>query len=254
MNKYNKGKSVAIVTAALAAVALVGVGFSTWVIGIQNKETSGDVNIQADDVKYKSLTISTKFENSIVLAETASATGDSYFNYESNNRVANMTTTAKFTLTLGRDYVADDFDFDQISLSIAAASDGFVDNKPAKDGILITERESTDSLTYFDVSATIDITDEEKYKLNFDANTKDNLTKEISFEKEIEFAWGTMFDKKSPMTYYNAEVAKVEDKNAYVEKAVKELDTMHAKYYAADAKFKLNITFGKKSTSSPSQA
>ena len=71
MNKFNKGKLIGVVAASLSAVSLMGVGFATWIIGIQKTTTDGDVLLSADDVKYKALTISVDFQDTLTLAEEA---------------------------------------------------------------------------------------------------------------------------------------------------------------------------------------
>ena len=43
MNRFNKGKLTGIIAASLSAVSLMGVGFATWIIGVQ--KTDGDTSI-----------------------------------------------------------------------------------------------------------------------------------------------------------------------------------------------------------------
>ncbi len=57
-NKFSKGKTVGIVAASLAAVSLIGVGFSTWIISNTNKEQTGDITVNVADTKDMSVMIS----------------------------------------------------------------------------------------------------------------------------------------------------------------------------------------------------
>ena len=111
MNRFNKGKLTGIIAASLSAVSLMGVGFATWVIGIQKTDTKGDISITADDVQYKSLEVSVTFANPIKLAETneTSTTGNA-FTFEGTEK-GNFTTSATFTFTLGKDFSSNNFDF-----------------------------------------------------------------------------------------------------------------------------------------------
>lgn len=58
MNKFNKGKTIGIITASLAAISLVGVGFSTWIINTTNKAEVSNITVTVADTKDISVVIS----------------------------------------------------------------------------------------------------------------------------------------------------------------------------------------------------
>ncbi len=58
MNKFNKGKTVGIVAASLAAVSLIGVGFSTWIINTTNTATTDSITVTVAETKDISVVIS----------------------------------------------------------------------------------------------------------------------------------------------------------------------------------------------------
>lgn len=58
MNKFNKGKTIGIITASLAAVSLVGVGFSTWIINTTNTVEVSNISVTVADTKDISVVIS----------------------------------------------------------------------------------------------------------------------------------------------------------------------------------------------------
>ena len=66
-----RGKFIGVVAASLSAVSLMGVGFATWIIGVQKTTIDGSIGVVADDVKYKALTISVDFQDTLTLAEEA---------------------------------------------------------------------------------------------------------------------------------------------------------------------------------------
>lgn len=246
MNKFNKGKLTGIIAASLSAVSLIGVGFASWVIGIQKTETNGNIAIKADDVKYKALTLSVDFGDGITLAEASSTEG--IFGSDGKTKPV-MTIKPTFTFTFGKDFDAGDYNFKQIKLEILPAADGFVDNKVVQgDVVKFTNRGET-SLTYFELATTtIDLT---ATNLDFaNITTPENsLTKQkVVNDKPITFDWGNMFTTTagtpSPMAYYNEGIKGITDEAAqktYMENAYEELNHMHTKYTNANMKMKVSL-------------
>ncbi len=56
-NKFSKGKTIGIVAASLAAVSLIGVGFSTWIIQTKTDATVSDISVTVADTKDISVAI-----------------------------------------------------------------------------------------------------------------------------------------------------------------------------------------------------
>ena len=241
MNKFNKGKLIGVVAASLSAVSLMGVGFATWVIGYQNTEAKNEVLISADKVEYKSLTVSVKFNDGITLGEDGTATNNPEFNYAAGTDgvKGDMKTNATFELTIGKDYVASEFNFKKVNFEMVT-EDGYLDNKPAKTtAVFLTERPYSTDLTYFDAPASIDI----PTNLDFAHATKVNEFKnKITFNAELTFRWGSMFNHISPVSYYDTGIENATDKEAYAGNAYQELDAMHTKYSFSGAKIKLKIS------------
>lgn len=250
MNKFNKGKLTGIIAASLSAVSLIGVGFASWVIGIQKTETNGNIAIKADDVKYKALTLSVDFGDGITLAEASSTKGT----FGSDGKTTPvMTIKPTFTFTFGKDFDAGDYNFKQIKLEIVSAADGLVDNKVEKKesggDVVKFERATASPLTYFELeTTTIDFT---ATNLDFaNITTPENsLTKQkVVNDKPITFNWGSMFapttGKASPMAYYNEGIAKKTteaEQKQYMEDAYAELNYMHTKYTGKEMKMKVSL-------------
>ncbi len=248
MNKFNKGKLIGVVAASLSAVSLMGVGFATWVIGIQKTETNGNINITADDVKYKALTLSVDFETGITLAEASSTGG--FFGSDGTTTPV-MTINPTFTFTFGKDFNAGDYNFKQIKLEIVPAADGFVDNKAVKKesggDVVIFQRPTTSPLTYFELeTTTIDFTATDFSTI---METGDDFTKEkVVNNKSITFKWGNMFAPEagtaSPTAYYNEGIEKEtteDNRKAYMKNAYEELNHMYTKYTNAKMKMKVSL-------------
>lgn len=253
MNKFNKGKLLGIVAASLSAVSLMGVGFATWIIGVQKTTIDGSIGVVADEVKYKALTISAEFTGSLVLAEGET---DKTKDFSSDgDKEANLIISADFTFTFGKDFVAADYKFDQLSFKILPKTTGFVDNTIVDGGNKMGRTE--ENLTYFDVTPSIPLTATD---LGLTATaTGTDLTRTKTIQKSIVFTWGSMFklgsDVVNPTAYYNDGLGKVtasgsttlaQAQQAYMEKAYQELDAMHGKYSGSDKQIKLEISLTKK--------
>ena len=229
MNKFNKGKLTGIIAASLSAVSLMGVGFATWIIGTRTTTNNGDISIVADDVQYKSLKVSVRFVGDIKLAETEDVTPtDKGFAFEGDK--GNLTVKAYFKFTVGKDFTGN-IDYNKVHFTINPIASGCTDNKVAQDAIFT--REKADDLTYFDEPSAVDVDFSSvtfKSDLNSDSMTKDS-TAEV--EKDITFKWGSLFDHKSPMKYYNDNIGDQGD--TYMLNAYNELKAMNTKY-ASDTK------------------
>lgn len=242
MNKFNKGKLIGVVAASLSAVSLMGVGFATWVIGIRQTETNGNISITADTVEYKSLKIEAAFEGNLKLGETTPITNHEYFN-TSETVDGNLTVKVNFTFTLGKDFKSENFDFNKIKFEIVTDGAGFLNNKPAEGAVKLTKRPHTENLTYFDAPAPVDVTYNELKPVT--GETTESITNKFTFSKDVSFTWGSMFGDSdlSPMNYYETEVKKEadEDKATFVENAFLEMSAMQAKYNVEGASIKLKM-------------
>lgn len=235
MNKFNKGKLFGIVAASLSAVSLMGVGFATWIIGIQKTDGDTSISITADDVKYKSLIVSATFTNNLILRETSDKpTGENnYFTCDGDK--GNLTINVTFNFTIGKDYTADVFNAEFNKITFAFAADNTVNNNVATTDVH-TRETATSDLTYFELPNDISVT------YNSFGFTKDtDFTLKGTLNTEIKFKWGSLFGNTgsvdgigtSPMTYYNNTISGITGENAkvqYMQNAYKELDAMHKKY------------------------
>lgn len=78
MNKFNKGKLIGVVAASLSAVSLMGVGFASWIIKDEVKDTIGDINVEVGEVVDQRIQVvkeDTSSEGSLVFDSVVDATG-----------------------------------------------------------------------------------------------------------------------------------------------------------------------------------
>ena len=254
MNKLDKGKKVGIIAASLASVALIGVGFSSWVIGFQNKETNGEVGVSADDVKYKSLTLSAKVESNDTLylaGKASSSTTNSPISFDkgTDGKEEDLKVKVTFTISVGKDFTLSDLE----SISFAFDNDSqYIDNTVAEDGNKLKTIHTGSNLTYLEApeslkNLTFDSSSTEgSSKFNLDELTKDANLRKYTMEKELEFHWGTFFKTSSetgsyginPVDYYAAVLTSTNLTDVNVQSAGEELEAMKTKY---DGKKKINL-------------
>ena len=60
MNRFTKGKTIGFVTAGLAVISLIGVGFSAWVVNgnSTNVVADGNVTVSVAEITDERITIS----------------------------------------------------------------------------------------------------------------------------------------------------------------------------------------------------
>lgn len=81
MNKFNKGKMIGVVTAALSTVSLMGVGFATWIITGETSATTNDnITVGVADVQDNRIEITS--------ASVVTGNGGLRFDGDHNKRVA----------------------------------------------------------------------------------------------------------------------------------------------------------------------
>lgn len=51
MNKFNKAKTIGLISASLAGVSLMGVGFAAWVINGYDNKTTGDIAVTVGEIE-----------------------------------------------------------------------------------------------------------------------------------------------------------------------------------------------------------
>lgn len=80
MNKFNKGKMIGVVTAALSTVSLMGVGFATWIITGETSATTNDnITVGVADVQDNRIEITS--------ASVVNGNGGLRFDGDHNKRV-----------------------------------------------------------------------------------------------------------------------------------------------------------------------
>lgn len=100
MNRFTKGKTIGFVTAGLAVVSLIGVGFSAWVVNgkSSNVTTDGNVTVSVADITDKRITISKLTLNSNGGIKFDAASGDATGPIVSKDSAEQLSFNITFTL------------------------------------------------------------------------------------------------------------------------------------------------------------
>ncbi len=206
MNKFNKGKTIGIVATFLAAVSLLGVGFSTWIINTKSDPTSvGNITVIVATTDDISVTIS---DASVVDgkvnfdADKDKKTSDSLLSCGDSD-TEDLTFSLKYTVKVG--YTATKWE-------IKAAIDD------TAEGNKFTSAVSTSK--YFELPSTLGIktsTDSSAVCFNQASKTGNNgLTfadptpdsensKTYTVTQTFTFSWGEAFAKKNPVAVTTAD-------------------------------------------------
>ncbi len=194
MNKFNKGKNIGIISASLAAVALVGVGFSTWIIQTTNTQTTGDITVTVADTK----------DISIAISDAAVSDGTVKFDANKDSKVTGSLLTCgesdaedmSFTITY-KVTVGSDAKTWQIKAGIEDGTDGKFNTAvntrkyialPTTLGLI--ESESSDSSAVcLDRSSTTGTN-------GLDFTVSDHV---YTVKQTFTFTWGDAFAKKNPV-------------------------------------------------------
>lgn len=190
MNKFNKGKTLGIVAASLASVALVGVGFSTWIIGTtQGATTDSSISVTVADTKDYSVVIS----NAKVDGKNNSVKFDAQHTKKGTNSI----------LSCG-DKDTEDLSF-AITYDVKVGTD--VQNWGIMAAIVDTSgkfKTAVDNRKYIELPSTLGIgTGVKCLDQSSTTNTSSGLTvgdkSPITVTQEFTFKWGAAFNNKNPV-------------------------------------------------------
>lgn len=201
MNKFNKGKTLGIVAASLASVALVGVGFSTWIIqSTQDNTTSTGVSVEVGETKNQSVKI------------TEATVKDGALKFDADKAKHDKVTNPAPLLTCN----AGDSEDLSFTLSYRISTEN-VSNWTINAAIVDASADKfsdADSNRYIMLPTTLGL-NEAKECLNQNSATGDGLTvtnntNQIVVEQTFTFSWGDAFATKNPVEviatdkiYYN---------------------------------------------------
>ncbi len=230
--KKNKSKIVLFSVIGLAAISIGTVGFATWITGIKKETMTDNLTIEVDNSKNDTVLLdATLSSKQIVLKE--SVKGQEYLNTDNTDvsPVLSLNFTT-FIVTTSKDYT---FNGVNVALSFAGdvtdvAVDSDInsiypkklfngsDNTTSKSSYITLGKNKFASSEFKTITETSDTNYIEGY------NTYEFTT------KKLEFSWGSMFNYRSPCTFYNSpspEPGNNKEKLQYMENANKTLQKLY---------------------------
>lgn len=215
-----KRKTLTLTLSILACLALIGVGFASWIISANaTKEAEGSFIV--DTVTDKTYKVEGAwFDNQSKITFGAPATmnaSDPWLTNDSKGKTENLTVTYQLTVTYGNGTKATGI-ANKITAVVTAPAD--VNYTAAVNGKLIIAP----------TNATVEETGE--------GTGVYNIT--------VTYQWGEHFGKVNPYTYYNAKTATdtlTDSTTTYMQDAKTSLDTLSK--IEETVKFTLNITVAK---------
>lgn len=252
MNKNRKSKLVLFSVIGLAAVSIGTVGFATWVVGVQKTETSLTVKALVDDTTNSSLYLdAVASEAPVKIAEKVA-----YPSSGEKQPYDVITTVTESSPSDGITVDADalKFSFTKLQFSIGEVAtmptklkiellkgvDENVANKVSSEnnklGSSLRGGTSWNYLSFdytYTLSTTLDtnLIDENKVlKITESPETGKSYKTYVIENKTFTFDWGSFFNSKSPVNYYNGLAETIWDGESTnkVEKLFNLADSAHA--------------------------
>ena len=227
---------------AFASVALLTTGFATWVIGTSKPSGDGQVHIDVDTAKDKSVELTFKLgdDNRITVAEDAEKSSN-------NNLPIEKTVTPDWNITIqDLNIVVGEAFYNEsltgktnLKIAFALQKEVTEDKNSVTKDIVGVRGETGPSWNYIELAKkeftfalpTSYPTNGKIYDINDTPNNPD---------KTFSFNWGSYFGEKAPSEFYQENEPK-EGSHEYYQKALKELQAMRTDLMAGD--LKLTATF-----------
>ena len=258
MNKNRKSKLVLFSVIGLAAVSIGTVGFATWVVGVQKKTESLTVTALVDNTKNSSVYLEAVVENSPVkVAETSI-----YPTAESQPKEWDIVTAStesnaditvdpnalqfKFT-TLQYSYGNDAKVPTKLTIELLAGESDNTVNKVSKNEV----GRSGSSWRYLKFKHEYTLSTSEntnlaqnKLKVTDVSDSTKSFKKFTVDNKIFTLEWGSYFNEKNPVSYYNSlSKTNIYDKAEVTDK-VSAMFTLADQAYAEIAQMKKALTEG----------
>lgn len=241
-----KNKFLLMGLIGLTTISLAGVGFATWVVGVQKKEMDTKLKVDVDDTQNDSIIVqATMATEKLIVAQNTEVVrekGDIIGTSKSKDSIGYDANALKFTLTnitymVGKAATGKPtklhIELDNTKNTFNQTKTEYVQNKVKPAKTYKRDALGTDeSWTYLSFSTDILLSD-----MGEDQNKTDTTAKYEKYvieSREFTIGWGTYFDSKLPTTFYNDKYEAEEDADflfssgEYVTKELQEMKNAFA--------------------------
>lgn len=234
-----KRRTLTLTLCILACIALIGVGFASWVITYNKKaEVTGNVDIDTISDKSHVVTVTSGAGQSVVFGAKAVSS-----------------TTPKTWLTLGKSDSGEDDATENLVLTYTVKVTNWNDLVTGKEFIVTVEEvKGSDDATPYASAVTSELVASLPSQTDSDATNKikiENTETDGEYKVTITFNWGTYFNGKNPTDFYNENEAtavrtdakSIEGKETvtYMEDALNVIKNLDAYKNLKSASFKVTI-------------
>ena len=242
IKKSSRRKWVVGGVAFFGSIALLTTGFATWVVGVQQKQAEGDINVTVNTTTNESIKLEAELSGgdaAITLAETVAKTDGKIINEKEPVNNALDITFKTLKITMGKNATKPN----GLKMTIDTSA-----NKNQQ--IIATKYEFSDhsgesGLTYIAAPESIVLDTTAETGTVTETTEGQNIVWEIT-NKTFTFKWGTYFDNVSPCNYYNSFFSNSEPTQADVDAVTNEMSAMHAAFNAPNSNtitLTLELTF-----------
>lgn len=236
IKKSSRRKWVVGGVAFFGSIALLTTGFATWVVGVQQTQEEGDVNVTVNTTTNESIRFEAELSDAaITLAETEAKSDGKIINEKEpvENALDITFTTLKITMgqsaTKPKGLKMTIDTSDNKNQQIIAKTYEFSDHSEESDLTYIAAPKSIKLDKTAETGTVTETTD-----------GQNNIVWEIK-NKTFSFEWGTYFDNVSPCNYYNGFFSASEPTQADVDAVTKEMTAMHDAFAAPNNTITLTL-------------
>lgn len=234
---------------AFASVALLTTGFATWVIGVHKPSGDGEVHIDVDTVKDKSVELTFKLDDTddgIVVAEDAEKSSNTNLPIEKTVTPDWNIKIKDLNIAVGQEFYNESLTGKKDLKIVFELQKDVTEDKNLVTEDKVKVRTGSSSWNYIKLKTNeFKVTLPDSYPAGgtiYDIND----TSHNPDEKTISFDWGSYFDEKAPSEFYKEkEGNRVEGQSFrdYYQIAAQELQAMKTALTTKPGTLKLTATF-----------
>ena len=246
IKKSSRRKWVVGGVAFFGSIALLTTGFATWVVGVQQKQAEGDINVTVNTTTNESIRLEAELSGgdaAIMLAETVAKTDGKIINEKEPVNNALDITFSTLKITMGQKATKPN------GLKMTIDTSANKNQQIIANTYEFSDHSEESGLTYIAAPESIVLDKTAQTGTVTETTEGQNIVWEIK-NKTFTFKWGTYFDNVSPCNYYNSFFSDSDDSEptqADVDAVAEEMTAMHDAFAAPNntITLTLELTFSK---------
>lgn len=232
MSKFSKSKIIGVATVSLAAVSLLGVGFSTWILNPTTQTANDNVTVTVADVIDNRITLSASASDGKVVFDCGGVVkqGNGPITAKTSSSDENEDLEFKVKYTIKGTEDSTFFDGPSNNVRIKMTLGGSI-------GTILGENGK--GYTYATLSAKVSDGTEQTITSPEFSWTEDVTRFWTDREVTFTFAWGTAFNSKNPVSFDDTDVVTTTDQERNVNTVIADLKALKT---AASSNITVTVT------------